>query len=107
MDTHVPTELFVVLVGASLASIILWAIFSSRFVRLYQLADIINEAIEADQEKHETLVERLHTRAMPSDPLYQALEGLADRLCKRRRQIRESLDKISAILITLSQYRPL
>lgn len=107
MNIHTPTELFVVLIGASLASIVLWSIFSSRFVRLYQLADIINEALEADQEKHEALVERLHTRAMPSDPLYQAIEGLADRLCSRRRQIRESLDKISGILITLSQYRPL
>jgi len=106
-DIHIPTELFVVTVGASLVSIVLWAIFSSRFTTLYRLAELINEALDRNQEKHDALVEPLQARAMPKDPIYQALVDLAERLSERRRQMRDTVDKLGGILITLSQNKPL
>lgn len=106
-DVPVPTELFVVTIGASLAAIMLWAMFSARFTTLYVMADILNNALHKDQEQKEALVDPLNARAMPTDPIYLAFEELADRLCARRRQIRETLDKICAIIITLSQNKQL
>lgn len=106
-DVHVPTELFVVTVGASLISIVLWAVFSSRFTTLYRLAESINEALDQNQERHDALVEPLQKRAMPNDPIYQALLDLAERLSERRRQMRDTVDKLGGVLITLSQNKPL
>ncbi|HQR09320.1 MAG TPA: PAS domain S-box protein [Gemmatales bacterium] len=106
-DIHVPTELFVVTIGASLVSIVLWAVFSSRFTTLYRLAELVNEALDHHQEQHDALVEPLQARAMPNDPIYQALVDLADRLSERRRQIRTTVDKLGGILITLSQNKAL
>jgi len=106
-DIPVPMPLLVVTLGSSLLSVILWGMLSARYSKLFQLAGIINKALERDKEQHDVLVEPLLAGAMPDDIVYQALEELATRLCDRRRQIKDSLDKISGILITLSQYRPL
>ncbi|MFT3880521.1 MAG: PAS domain S-box protein [Gemmatales bacterium] len=106
-DIHIPTELFVVTVGASFVSIVLWTIFSSRFTRLYRIAELLNEALDHGQEQRQAIVDPIQTWALPHDPIYQALHELADRLSERRRQMRDTVDKLGGILITLSQSKPL
>ena len=70
-DIPVPMPLFVVTVGASLLSVMLWAMLSARYSKLYQLAGVINKALERDKEQYDALVEPLQASAMPDDNVYQ------------------------------------
>lgn len=104
---HVPSPLFAITIGTCLTSIVLWTILSSKFSRLYELANHLNQVLEHDLEQHDTLVKPLKAKAIANDTIYQVLEELAVRLCDRRRQLRETIDKVGGILSCLSQNRPL
>lgn len=106
-DTHVPVELLIVTITASLMAIICWACLSERFGRLHHHAQVIHQALQKDQETDEALVEPLKAKPVRNDPIYQAMLELAERLSDRRYQIRDTVDKVGGILITLSQNRPL
>lgn len=107
MGTHVPSELVVMSIMTSLAACGFWLLFTLRFARVHQHALIILEALDKDREVEAALVEPLRKKPVKGDVLYQSLLEMAERLCERRHQMRDTVDKVSIILTTLAQNRPL
>ncbi|MBL8824993.1 MAG: PAS domain S-box protein [Planctomycetia bacterium] len=91
----------------SCISIVVWLIYSSRMVKLERHAKTIINAIQSGKENDQAIVEPLQQSAVPFDPIYQALLVVSQKLSERRRQMRDNLDKVGAILVAITHGRPI
>lgn len=106
-DRVLPAELVVVSLIASALSITLWLILTARQARLQRLAQQILDTLAQKKESQEKLVDPLLHNPVRFDTVYDALLQLSKTVVERREQLRVNLDKVSGIMITLSQGRPL
>lgn len=99
-------EIVVSTLGASLITIILWLVILNHQIQLDRLARHLLKQLNEDKETSEALVEPFQSDTS-SEPVYLAMEALAERLAQRREQLKTNFDKLSGILITLSQNKPI
>lgn len=101
-----PHEVVVSTLGASLIAIVLWLVILNRQFQLDRLAQHLLEQLNKDKETTAALVEPFQSDTS-NEPVYLAMEALAERLAQRREQLKTNFDKLSGILITLSQNKPI
>lgn len=106
-DRQAPSELVVATLISSIIALALFLVLTARQGRLEQLATQIRLTLEAGKETHKALVEPVYAKPVHYDEVYRALCDLTEKVVKRREQLRVNLDKVSGILITLSQGRAL
>jgi PAS domain S-box-containing protein len=98
-------EVVVSTLTASLVAILLWLVVLHRQNQLDRLARHVLAQLEKDNETSEAIVEPFQHDTC-CEPVYLAMEALTERLAQRREQLKSNFDKLSGILITLSQNKP-
>lgn len=91
----------------SCIAIVVWLIYSSRLVKLERHAKTILTAIRSGNESSQAIVEPLQQSPVLYDPIFQAQLAVAEKLVERRRQMRDNLDKVGAILVAITHGRPI
>lgn len=105
--THVSVELIVLTLISSLVAAGCWMMMTQRFIRLQRMTEMLQAALDRDHEKKDAIVEPLLANADNSDPINLTIRDLAERLADRRHQLRDTIDRITGIMLTLCQGRPI
>jgi PAS domain-containing protein len=98
-------EVVVSTVASSVIAMLLWLVILLRQRQMDRFARHVLIQLENDNETTEALVEPFQLDTC-NEPTYLAMEALAERVALRREQLKTNFDKLSGLLITLSQNKP-
>jgi PAS domain S-box-containing protein len=104
MSVQQPVPLAVIVISCGASAVALAAYLFSVWVQKSKraVAVAILDKLKTNIETRDKLVEPLKALAQSSDPGQQVLHLLADRLCRRREQLRSTLDKLNEIMTNVS-----
>jgi len=102
LQVQVPSSVLGVTIASSVTAIALWLLLLVRQLRLRRQSQQLLATLQAHVESRDKLLAPLQEVSFRDDPVYRALLEVTERLCKRREQLRSTLDKIGEIMTNVS-----